>query len=360
MTTRFTRHFNMICMPEPDQKNLYMIFSTILRYFLKPYSRPVVQSIDSIVNCTIAIYHKIVKEKLPIPSKFHYTYNLRDVSRIFQGLTSSSPDLVKTTDMFAKLWFHESSRVLHDRLIDDEDRRWFNESALKILSEKMQITFEAAITTGKTKVRFTGLRSPDDVTFYEYSDNSEQIKKRLELYLKDYNEDDRNTSKMKLVFFEEALDHFLRLFRILRYPRGNGMLVGIEGLGKQSLTRLASYILGYMFMELQTRAEPDVEGFKQYLRENVLNPCAGPAADKAGKKGTFLIVDNQITHDFILEMINNLLNSGEIPNLFPAEEKDKFINASRPSSPPPPKASTPQASTKSSSSASRTNLPASR
>ena len=326
MTTRFTRHFSMICMPEPDQKNLYMIFSSILRFFLKSYSRPVVQAIDSIVNCTVSIYHKIVKEKLPIPSKFHYTYNLRDVSRIFQGLTSSSPDLIKTTEMFAKLWFHEASRVLHDRLIDDGDRKWFTDSALKILTEKMQITFETAITTGKAKIRFSGLRSPDDVSFYEYSDSSEQIKIRLEHYLKDYNEDDRNPSKLKLVFFEEALDHFLRLFRILRYPRGNAMLVGIEGLGKQSLTRLASHILGYMFMELQSRAEADVEGFKQYLRENVLNPCAGPAAEKAGKKGTFLIVDNQITHDFILEMINNLLNSGEIPNLFPAEEKDKFVN----------------------------------
>ena len=32
---------------------------------------------------TIEMYRKISKELLPIPSKFHYTFNLRDISKVF-------------------------------------------------------------------------------------------------------------------------------------------------------------------------------------------------------------------------------------------------------------------------------------
>lgn len=49
-----------------------------------------------------------------------------------------------------------------------------------------------------------------------------------------------------------------------------------------------------------------------------------------GDKICFTMTDNQIVSEGFLEDINNLLNTGEIPNLMAAEDKDKIINSVRP------------------------------
>ena len=75
---------------------------------------------DACVKSTIQIYNLILDEKKAIPAKFHYTFNLRDVSKVFQGILQCN--YIDTKDQCAKLWLHECSRVFCDRLINDEDR----------------------------------------------------------------------------------------------------------------------------------------------------------------------------------------------------------------------------------------------
>lgn len=47
------------------------------------FPEPVRMTTQGLVCGTIDIYQDIAKEMKPIPSKFHYTFNLRDVSKVF-------------------------------------------------------------------------------------------------------------------------------------------------------------------------------------------------------------------------------------------------------------------------------------
>ena len=136
----------------------------------------------------------------------------------------------------------------------------------------------------------------------------------------EYNE---TNAKMELVLFDMFAEHICRISRILDKPRGNGMIVGVGGSGKQSLTKLATFIGGLTSFSLQLTASYNVAN----LKEDMLN-----LYKKAGVKGentVWLLTDSQIVDDTFLVYVNDFLSSGNLPDLFDLETKMDCINAVR-------------------------------
>jgi len=93
---------------------------------------------------------KVKSVLLPTPAKFHYVFNLRDVSRIFKGMCQVSPQTINNCSTLGKnelkpevfyiaLWRHECERVFVDKLISLKDKEvamnYINECSVENFSQ---------------------------------------------------------------------------------------------------------------------------------------------------------------------------------------------------------------------------------
>ena len=141
------------------------------------------------------------------------------------------PISITQPETFAKLWINESLRVFYDRLINDEDKLWFTTLIMELLNRNFRMSFEKDEIFNKEKIMFADLLKLDaPVKLYEEIKDKNKLLKVLNGMIDDYNVG--NSNKMNLVFFDDAIEHILRIARVLRQPRGNIMLIGVGGSGK--------------------------------------------------------------------------------------------------------------------------------
>jgi len=135
-----------------------------------------------------------------------------------------------------------------------------------------------------------------------------------------YNE---NNAVMNLELFGVAMEHVCRISRIISNPRGNALLVGVGGSGKQSLARLASSICGYDVFQISVTQSYGMNDLRDNLRD---------LYTKTGVKEqqiSFILTDTQIVDDEWLVFINDFLSTGFIPDLYNAEDMDMVMNGIR-------------------------------
>lgn len=90
----------------------------------------------------LKVYKKAMLNLLPTPAKSHYTFNLRDFSRVIQGCLLVKKESVQNRHTLIRLFVHEVYRVYYDRLVDDTDRAWLYQLMNDILKTHFKESFE--------------------------------------------------------------------------------------------------------------------------------------------------------------------------------------------------------------------------
>ena len=129
MSNRMLRHLHMLTFTDMSTPEIEMIFGTISQAFLKfTFGDELTSLSPMVVKATVGVYSAALDTLRPTPAKPHYTFNLRDVSKVMQGVLMADKRARKegtTREDIVRQWVHECSRVFSDRLINDEDRKWF-------------------------------------------------------------------------------------------------------------------------------------------------------------------------------------------------------------------------------------------
>ena len=228
ISKRLQSRFNLINMTFPQENEINRIFGSMINRKFQEFDDEFKPLGDIMTKATVDIYHSVVHKFLPTPTKIHYLFNLRDISKVFQGLLRCDKRLHMSKSTLIRLWIHECfryayfnlhntiliiehstkavfycARVFNDRLVDDKDRETF----LNLLTENLGSYFDQTfhnICPNKQPPIFADFMNADQI----YDDLLEfsKVKVKMERTLVEYNEYPGQVP-MDIVLFRDAIEH---------------------------------------------------------------------------------------------------------------------------------------------------------
>lgn len=193
------------------------------------------------------------------------------------------------------------------------DNQWFTNKINHFLGEFFETTYNA-VCPNKDPL-FGHFMNPLEV--YEDLTDQQAIQESMIRQLEDYNST-ANVVKMDLIFFKDAIKHIIRIIRVISQSKGHMLVVGIAGSGRQSLCKLAAFISELAMFQIKPNEKYKVIDFKEDLKMIYKN------AGLKKKPSVLLLNDTQLKDELFFEILNNLLSTGEVSNLFKADELEEF------------------------------------
>lgn len=194
-----------------------------------------------------------------------------------------------------RLWAFEGLRLFHDKLVTQEERVW----TLHLFASTAERHFPGVGTAACMQPLLFSALLHGELAEVESSALSSHLKQRVVSFAQE-------ELGQPLVIFDEAMEHTLRISRVLRQPVGHMLLIGHSGVGKTVLTRFAAWLEGLSVLQINASHAYTAQKFQEDLR--VLLRRTGVQ----GERVCFIFDEANALDASFLEAMNALLASGEV------------------------------------------------
>ena len=179
----------------PNETSINDIYGKICQaYFTKKaFNEVIANQAMKLPKLTSDLLKRMESKFQPTPIKFHYTYNMRELSRTFQGIfnadrmgiiSSESRYQIKSDVFLLCLWKHEATRVFSDKLRDIEDKKEFVNIVEIVLGENFE---KEVCDLVKNDIYFADYLRPkevdEEIGCLKYPKKSKESLKKSKLFL---------------------------------------------------------------------------------------------------------------------------------------------------------------------------------
>ena len=305
--------FQILNFIPPSEKQICRIFSKIAEHKLQTFEDEEIKKMpEDLAASTFNMYKSIIQQFLPTPKQCHYLFNMRDMSKIFQGLQRANKTYYETKETVVCLWVHECICMFNDRLISQEDRNQFR-NILNNELNKYNMTYEDIQAKYKGDLLFFDYKQEEERVYRDVK-NFEELRKFLETKLTVYN----SKLNLNIVLFKDAVYNLCKIYRVLRMSHCHCLLLGVGGSGRHSLARLAGAVAEMELEAPETTKKFDYQTFRAVTK--LVFRKSGIDA----KQTIFLLSDNELMSDPFFEDLSNILTSGDVPGLYNSDELRKI------------------------------------
>jgi hypothetical protein len=256
--------------------------------------------------------------------------SLSRINRTRRHSSSSDARESSQAKILIHFWYHEISRIYTDRLVTSEEVSQFQQSVKHILKEIFSTQSSSSLSPSHASGSFGFISlhdvisisqgfmqsafapdlsvTPSDRQAITYNEQSmTDIMKKCQDALERYNTVKKDSQRLDIILFSEAVEHVIRLCRALMLPCGHAILVSHCASGRWSIAKLASYCVGYKAV--------DVTGI-QSGRDQIKDACRIAGVEK---QECVVILSSSVSAHFLLEAYC-LMHYGYFEGLFTNDE----------------------------------------
>lgn len=130
INARLQRHFWTACITFPEQASLTTIYTAFMTKHFQKFKPQVFELVQPIIKTTIATSDVIQSTFRKTAINFHYEFNVRHLTNVFQGMLQAKPEIIGDFDKMVKLWIHEMERIYGDRLVSAQNLQQYRDIVL--------------------------------------------------------------------------------------------------------------------------------------------------------------------------------------------------------------------------------------